>query len=237
MLEMIIATGLLLLFMGAAYTTSAHIQELSMRTGLRIAAQQGARLAINKMARQILMTGADPSGRAFGSVDEFVVTTATTLRIRTDLPHDFNGNGTPWDVLDNNNDGDTEDDNEDENGDGYLNDVGEDVTFAFDAAKGVITYTDNTAATVVTLAANVVANPSGAPLFTYSRDPTTGVPETITITLTVSGGRNDLLTDEEVLFTAVTAVAPRMQNTPEIISSEIAPGAKKPKKKKKKKKD
>jgi len=233
LLEMLISAAILLLFMGAAYLTSFHVQEVSMRTGLRIASQQGARLAVDNVARMIIATGSDPSGLAFDGVDSFAEATATTLRIRRDLPHDFNDNGTTWDVLDNNSDGDTEDDDENENGDGFLNDVGEDVTFTVDVANGTLTRTDNAASTVVTLADNVLANPNGVPFFAYSFDPASGHLDTITVTLTVAGERNDLLTDQAVAYTASTAIAPRLENTAAIIVVDSVPDTKKKKKKKK----
>ena len=74
-----------------------------------------------------------------------------------------------------------------ENGDGFLNDPGEDVTFAYNAVDETITSTDNVTGDVSVLARNVLPNPDGTPLFTYVTDPVSGVPKSIRLAVTVSG--------------------------------------------------
>ncbi len=236
-LEVLIGSLVLLFFMAAAYTVSYHVQEIGTRSELRAYSQQGVRLVVDDIARLIRMTGSDPSGRAFEGVAKYPVATATTLQIRMDMRHDFNDDGDNWDVLDTNDDNDTRDDNENENGDGFLNDPGEDVTFAYNAVDETITSTDNVTGDVSVLARNVLPNPDGTPLFTYVTDPVSGVPKSIRLAVTVSAERNDLLTDQIVTYTGATVISPRLESIPSISSIvELSEINKKKKKKKKKKK-
>ena len=217
LIELMISSAVLLMFMAAAYTVSQFMQDIGIRGQMRADNQQVSRLALERMESVIRMAGNDPAGRAFGAgAAVFPVSTATQLHMRRDLPRDDNNNGNTWDVIDGNGDNDTQDDNENENGDGFINDEGEDLTFTYNAGAGTLTMTDNVTGDTSILADGLQANPGGQPLFAYVRDPVSNDPIRITLTVTVASSRNDLITGLPILYTLTTSIAPRLENVPDI---------------------
>jgi hypothetical protein len=162
------------------------------------------------------MAGNDPPGELSARASSwFPLSTAPQLQFRMDLPMDANDNGTMWDVIDGNADNDADDDDENENGDGFINDEGEDLTFTLDAGAGTITMTDNTTGDSFVLADRVLPNPGGEPLFAYVRNPVNNDPILVTLTVTVAGPRDDLITNNQVLYTLTTSIAPRLESVPD----------------------
>ncbi len=217
LIELMVASFIMLMFMAAAYSVSQSMQDIGIRSQRRAGNQQAARMALERMESAIRMAGNDPSGRAFSaSTGPFPVSTATQLQLRMDLPRDNNDNASTWDVIDGNADNDTDDDNENENGDGFLNDEGEDLTFTHSAAAGTITMTDNNTGNSFIVADRVRPNPGGQPLFAYVRDPVSNDPIRITLTVTVAAERDDLITGVPILYTLTTTIAPRLESVPDI---------------------
>lgn len=217
LIELMVSSAIMLFFLAAAYSVSQSMQDIGIRSQLRAGNQQASRMALERLESIIRMAGNDPSGRAFpAGVAVFPVSTGTQLRLRMDLPLDDNDDGTTWDVIDGNADGDIEDDNENENGDGFLNDEGEDLTFTLDAGAGTITMTDNVTGDSFVIADRVVPNPGGTPLFTYVRDAVSNVPFRVILTVTVASARDDLITNNPILYTLTTTIAPRLQSVPDI---------------------
>lgn len=217
LIELMVSSAIMLFFLAAAYSVSQSMQDIGIRAQLRAGNQQASRMALERLESVIRMAGNDPAGRAFpAGFAVFPVSTGTQLRLRMDLPRDDNGNGTTWDVIDGNGDNDTEDDNENENGDGFINDEGEDLTFTLDVGAGTITMTDNVTGDSFVIADRVVPNPGGAPLFTYLRDPVSNNPIRVILTVTVASARDDLITDDPILYTLTTTIAPRLESVPDI---------------------
>ena len=217
LIELMVSSAVMLMFMAAAYTVSQSMQDIGIRAQLRAGNQQGSRLALERLESVIRMAGNDPAGRAFPSgVAVFPVSTGTQLRMRMDLPRDNNNNGSTWDVIDLNNDNDTDDDNENENGDGFINDEGEDLTFTLNAGAGTITMTDNVTGDSFVIAERVQPNPGGEDLFTYVRDPVSNDPIRIILTVTIASARDDLITSDPILYTLTTTIGPRLESVPDI---------------------
>ncbi len=217
LIELMVASFVMLMFMAAAYSVSQSMQDIGIRGQRRAGNQQASRMALERMEGVIRMAGNDPSGTAFSnSFQPFPVSTATQLQLRMDLPRDNNNNGSTWDVIDGNADNDTDDDNENENGDGFINDEGEDLTFTHNAAAGTITMTDNVTGNTFIVAERVQPNPGGQPLFTYVRDPVSNDPIRVTLTVTVASDRDDLITGDPILYTLTTTIAPRLESVPDI---------------------
>lgn len=208
LLEMLVSMLVLTMFMGAAFTFGSHIREYQQRVMIQADAQQSGRLAIDRVEMLLRTAGSDPTGEAIASPDDALAErTATGLRILRDLPQDTNDDGDTWDVVDLDDDGQTDGDDENENGDGFLDDPAEDVTLA--VADGQLRLVDNTTGTTLVLTNGVVANDGNRPIFSYVTD-AEGDLVAVAVELTVATATIDPVTGETLRVTYTSTVYPRI---------------------------
>jgi len=205
---MLVSMLVLTMFMGAAFTFGSHIREYQQRVMIQADAQQSGRLAIDRVETLLRTAGSDPTGQAIASPEDALAErTATGLRIYRDLPQDVNDDGDMWDVVDLDDDGQTDGNDENENGDGLLDDAGEDLTLA--VANGQLSMTDNITGVTLTLTGGVVENDANRPVFGYVTD-ADGDLVAVTVELTVATATIDPVTGAPLRVTYNTTVYPRI---------------------------